>query len=193
MISHTMRHASNGYLIQVSNLLVPIALMGTLALAFTSGCAATIPKEALALEETSLERRQLQIRRFDTTDEKKILIASAGLLQDLGFTIDTSETSLGLVVGSKDRDATEPGQVAGAIAYAILTGAVLPIDKNQKILASIVARPTQGQTAVRVTFQRIVWNTSGQITRLEPLDEPEMYQEFFSKLSKAVFLEAHEI
>jgi hypothetical protein len=46
---------------------------------------------------------------------------------------------------------------------------------------------------VRVTFQRIVWDTRNQVTKTESLNEPNLYQEFFEKLSKAVFLDAHEL
>jgi hypothetical protein len=167
-----------------------------LAAVVLSGCQQTIPREALQLSEKSLEQRRAQTRRFDTADEARLLAAAAGVLQDLGFNLDESETRLGLVVASKDRDATEAGQVIGAILLAALLGAPMPIDKVQKIRASLVtnplAEPAEG-TAVRITFQRIVWNSNRQISKTEALTDPELYQQFFVKLSKAVFLEAHEI
>jgi hypothetical protein len=140
-----------------------------------------------------LERRQISSRRFETAQEKQLLMSSAGLLQDLGFTIDDSETGLGLVVASKDRSAVEGGQVAGKVAMAVLFRANVAIDKNQKLRASIVTRPIENGVVLRATFQRIVWNDQGQISRLEMLDDPKVYQEFFDKLSKAVFLEAQSI
>lgn len=165
-----------------------------------ASCATTIPKEALLLSKENLKDRQLQTRRFDT-DEKTLLSASAAVLQDLGFNINESETDLGLIACSKQREAISAGQVAGAIFLAILTGAVTPIDKEQLIRASLITRPihidetdkSKCQTAVRITFQRIVSNTQGQITRREGINEAEIYQEFFDKLSQSLFLEAHEI
>lgn len=163
-------------------------------------CTQKIPKEALQLSTESLKNRQIQTRRFDT-DEKTMLSASAAVLQDLGFTIDESETDLGVIACSKLRDATNAGQIAGAIIVALLTGAVTPTDKEQLIRASIITYPitidetdkSKYRTAVRVTFQRIVINTQNQVTRRECIIEPEIYQEFFEKLSQSVFLEAHEI
>ena len=158
-----------------------------------NACAAKIPSEALQLSNTSLEYRQMQTRAFDT-DEKDMLSASAQVLQDLEFQIDESETDLGVVVASKERDATEAGQVAGAVIVALLGGGSMPIDKNQKIRASVVTTPISAkQTKVRVTFQRLVWNTHNQLSKIEKLDDPEFYQGFFEKLSKSVFLEAHKI
>lgn len=159
------------------------------------GCGG-IPKDALSMNKATLEDRQLQTRLFGTSDEEKILSASASLLQDLGFNLDESETDLGLLVASKDRDATDAGQVVLMLAVAAMGGGTMPIDDVQKIRASVVTSPS-GETgeriAVRVTFQRIVWNTYGRVSRLEKLNDPKMYQEFFDKLSKAVFLEAHGI
>jgi len=172
---------------------IPLSITLALLGAFDSGCSTRIPQKALAMEGPTLEIRQRSTRRFTTTDEKFILAAAAGVLQDLGFTIDESETDLGLIVASKDRSAVEAGQVAGAVTLGILFGVNVPVDQTQKFRASIVTKPSGDEIAVRVSFQRIVWDDRGQISRLERIDDLKLYQEFFDKLSKAVFLEAHEI
>ena len=74
---------------------------------------------AEALSTGTLAQRQYTTRRFDTRDETAILAASAGVLQDLGFNIDETSRGTGLVIGSKDRDAVQPGQVLFA---ALLVG-----------------------------------------------------------------------
>jgi hypothetical protein len=171
------------------------ALLGALGVGGVGGLGGcdSIPREALALTPQSLQQRQLQTRRFQTTDEARILQASAGLLQDVGFTMDSTNSSVGLLCASKDREAVEAGQVVGAVVVFILFGASMPIDTAQKIRVSVLTLPSGNEVAVRVTFQRIVWNSRGYVSRLEMLDDPKMYQEFFEKLSKAIFLEGHSI
>ena len=168
------------------------ALVCALVLA---ACQQSVPKEALQLSPDSLQRRQAQTRVFETSDEAEILSASAALLQDLGFTLDESEVDLGVIVASKNRDATEVGQVVGAVAVAVLFGARMAVDDQQRIRAALVTRKLEDRRgyAVRLTMQRIVWNTDGQVSKTEPIDDEQIYQEFFDKLSKSVFLEAQEL
>ena len=160
------------------------------------GCEATIPKEALKMDGATMEFRKMQARRYDTGDETKVIVACAGLLQDLGFNIDESETKLGLVVGSKTRSAVDGGQVAAKVILALFRGN-MAMETDQRLKASIVTRKGgeagKEYTMVRVTFQRIVRNENNQITRLEPLNDPKQYQEFHSGLSKALFLNANDI
>jgi len=166
----------------------------------TLGGCATIPKDALVLTPDSLERRQLQTRRIDGIGESNLLSAAAGVLQDIGFNIDESETRLGVIVASKDRSAVTGSQVMGTVLLALI-GAYKDFDKTQKIRVSLVTRPFVGQdgaavpntSLIRITIQRIVRNTSGQVTRIESIEEPAIYQEFFDKLSKSVFLEVQQI
>jgi hypothetical protein len=160
-----------------------------------AGCA-TIPTDALVLSPESMELRQLQTRRIDGISEKDLLNASVGVLQDLGFEIDEAETKLGLVVASKDRSAFTPSQLAGALAVSLL-GVQMPLDKTQKIRVSLVTHPALGQDGkpvpnsqvIRITIQRIVWNDQNQISRTEAIEEPEIYRQFYEKLSKSIFLE----
>ena len=167
----------------------------SLAILLLAGCQSTIPKDALVLSKESLETRQLQTRKYDTKDEEKILASVAGVLQDMGFNINESETRLGIVTASKKRSAVNAGQQVAAV-FAALLGSYTPTDKEQLMQASVVTFPGTGSThttLVRVTFQRVVWNTQGHITKAEALKNPEMYQRFFEKLSKSIFLEAHQI
>ena len=161
-----------------------------------TGCQSQVPRDALRLSPETLEQRQMQTRRFDGVSETDILSASAGVLQDLGFNLDESETELGVLVSSKRRSARIPAQVATAILLDII-GFEMETDVKQKIRASLVTRPVDGESSdnyyVRITFQRVVWNSSNEISRIERLDSPELYQGFFDKLSKSVFLEAHKI
>jgi len=160
------------------------------------GCRAPADWRHFELPPNAVARRQMQTRRYDTPDEGKILQACAHLLQDLGFTLDESETEVGLIVASKMRTAVESGEVVFSFLLAALGGGDGSYQHHQKLRASVVTRPfgeRRESILVRVTFQRIVWDNQGRVTILEGLDEPEFYLEFFMKLSKAVFLEAHEI
>jgi hypothetical protein len=168
---------------------------------FLTGCRAT-PKGFLKPAKGYLEKRQLQMRQYETKDEEKIITSVAGVLQDLGFTLDESETKLGLVSASRAADATNAGQIAGAMVFDVLAafGGVYSnssanCDKSQVVKASVITKPSldEGRTVVRVTFQRIVWNMRNQISRVETIDEAEIYQKFYESLSKAIFLEAQEI
>jgi len=167
-----------------------------LAVFFVTGCQSQVPKDALRLSPESLEQRRLQTRLFEGVSETDILSASAGVLQDLGFNLDESETDLGVLVSSKRRSARVPAQIATAILLDII-GFEMDVDEKQKIRASLVTRPVDGESVdsyyVRITFQRVVWDSSNEISRIERIDSPELYQGFFNKLSKSVFLEAHKI
>ncbi len=159
-----------------------------------SGCINEMAREALTLQPEALEQRRIQTRRFETTNEHELLTASLEVLQDLGFSVDETEPDLGLIVASKNRDASSTGEMIGAFFIGAASDSEVTYNVEQKIRASVVTKGLgKTGTSVRVTFQRIVWNNLGEISANESLEEPKLYQEFFAKLSKSVFLTAFDI
>ncbi|NGZ08551.1 MAG: hypothetical protein CV088_04070 [Nitrospira sp. LK70] len=183
-------------------------LVLVLALTLLSGCIAhTEPAELFALTPDVPKNRVMQTRMFETPNERELLSASAAVLQDLGFQVEESQREVGFLRAAKERSAREYGQYVRKMLLLILSmGKLLePIDLHQKIAASLVARPLNPKATrqeVRIMFYRVVWKGDGQADQqyippgeqyMEMIRDPEIYQQFFAKLSKAVFLEAHRI
>lgn len=132
--------------------------------------------------------REAQTARFRVRDELTLLNEATQTLQDLGFTVEESAPKVGVLAGSKDRDATETGQVVGQVALtiglAVLGVQYNPVwDKDQTIRVTLTTRPTNDrhETQMRVSFERIVINTQG-VARAEPLTASEFSQGFFEKV-----------
>lgn len=167
-----------------------------LLLASLAACQSAPSGRPMQLPASSVDVRQLQTRRFSDIDESKLLAASAGVLQDLGFNLDESETALGLVVASKRQSASDASAERALQLLKIFADVEIAVDRDQRIRASLVSTPVahrDDEFLVRVTFQRVVWNTENEISRRETLDDPSLYQEFFDRLSKSVFLEAQSL
>ncbi len=179
-----------------------------LALAFLSGCVThTEPAELFALTPDIPKNRAMQTRTFETPNERELLSASAAVLQDLGFQVEESQRQVGFLRATKERSAREYGQYLRQVLVLILSLGKLmqPVDLHQKIAASLISRPLNPEAThreVRIMFYRVVWKGDGQVDNqyippgeqyMEMIRDPEIYQQFFAKLSKAVFLEAHRI
>ncbi len=124
---------------------------------------------AFAPTASAVAMRARQSRRFDTSSLSLMMQAALGALQDLGFTIEESQSEAGVIVGSK---------IAGG-----------------RIRAQVSIRPVPNQNAsiVRVTFQRIVPRPGAMLALGETLDDPLLYQGFFERIAQSAFLTAHEI
>jgi hypothetical protein len=134
--------------------------------------------------------REAETRSMDAANQENLLSDITQAFQDLGFTISESSAALGVVTGMKQRDAEESGQIAGQIAltvaFALLGAAYQPVwDKEQKINVTSTVAPGAhaGEFAVRVSFDRYLWNNQGTLWKTELVQDPVVYQEFFSRLS----------
>ena len=148
------------------------------------------PRSICQIEQPILESRSIQTRLFKTAEEIELLAAGVSVLQDLGFHIDETEAALGMVRASKKTDATDKGQVALAVAALIINGQQIAIDDNQIISASFITYPSKNsdnQYYARIVFQQLIKNTNDMTTVAKLITTDELYQHFFTKLSKAVF------
>lgn len=140
------------------------------------------------LNDNYMQRREKETRNFDIEDEKVIITASAQILQDLGFVINETEKKLGLISASKLRDASSAGAAIGQVALAILIGVWAPRDVSQKIYATMTSTKSKiSGFDVRIDFTRVIWDDRGN-ARVEPIEDFKIYQDFFEKLEKSVFL-----
>ena len=182
-----------------------ISKQALLALAIAAPLMSCVSANQLAMKigappETAVELRTLQMRRFDTLDQTRMLLAATDTLQDLGYTVTESSNDLGLIVGSKQRDAEETGQVAGQVMLTVLFAAMGSYynptwDKSQSIHVTLVATPVENskQIEVRVSFDRALTNNHGHEWRADLILDEKIYQEFFEKLSASAFLEAESV
>ena len=157
-------------------------------------CSCVSYKDYYRLDENYLARRQVETMRFETNDEATVLSASAGVLQDLGFTLDETETKLGLITAYKNREASSTGAKAAIILLAAMNGTQAVYDTEQKIYTTLVStksRESKGYN-IRISFARVIWNNMHE-SRSEKIEDPKIYQEFFDKLSQSLFLTAHSI
>lgn len=162
------------------------------------GCE-VLPPDTFIVTSELISQRAIETRRYEGIKEQDLLSACANVLQDLGFNLENSETKLGVITASKQRDATDAGEVVAMILLAALGGGAMAISKDQTIRVALVARPVteDGKVVpdkhfVRITFQRVVRRTDNS-TFAQTLKDTKLYEEFFEKVSKSIFLEAQKI
>jgi len=174
-------------------------IFATFILAFLLAGCVEIPKDAFVVTPEQLKQRQIETRRYDGIKEEDLMVACANTLQDLGYNLENSETKLGLITASKQRDATNSAQIVAAVVLAMF-GTASAIDRDQTIRVSLVVRPANdsngkamtGNYFVRVTFQRIV-RRSDNSTYTQTLNDEKLFQDFYDRISKSVFIEAQKL
>ena len=133
------------------------------------------------------------------------MAAAAAVLQDMGYTIDEVEPSLGVISASKRADATNKMEALGSLTLDSMKCALSfllacsrrhygEIDDVQEIRLTLVSMPrVDGAVGVRITVQRSVYDKRGRLSEQSTVSDADVYETLFAKLSKAVFLERHGI
>ena len=164
------------------------------------GCGPSLPPHAFLVTPEMLAQRQLETRRYDGIKEEDLLSASSNVLQDLGYQLENSEPKLGVFTAVKQRSATDTGEIILSIIVTMLSQQPMPWSKDQTIRVALVVRPVYDSNGnalpdshyVRITFQRLVRKTDNSVY-VQTLRDPEIFEGFFEKLSKSVFIEGQKI
>ena len=168
-----------------------------------SGCAASMPKNALRLPESTLDMRSIQTRTFEAPSENDILTATVAALQDMEYNIDLIEKPLGVITASKVSDADSTGEMIALTLWEIAcivseTVGCHPMSSamdEQRITVTMVVLPSlarSGEFVTRITIQRVIFDKTGQVKVMERIDDAETYQQVFENLSKAIFIQIGE-
>ena len=160
------------------------------------------PGDALQISESTLAMRQMQTRTFVELDDGDILSASVALLQDMGYAIDEINVDLGILSASKRANATNRleafGTLTADVAQCVVTLMLAcnrkryqKIDDVQDIRLTLIVgiHQANGDIPVRITMQRVIWDKGGRVSAQETITDGHVYEAFFARLSKAVFLE----
>jgi hypothetical protein len=170
--------------------LVPLATASCLA-----ACAPSANDLALKLgaqPANASDLRGAEIRELTASDDAAVLRPATATLQDLGYTVTESAPQAGVLAGTKARDATTVGGVAGAVLLGVLFGAsAAQYDKTQQINVTFVLSPGSApdRRSTRVSFDRYITNNQGVLWRTELVTDAKIYQEFYAELDKAMLLE----
>lgn len=136
-----------------------VAIVLCVALA---GCESTAPD--VTGSGSQLQTRQLQTRDYDTLDKKMTMRSVVATLQDLGFTIDAADPTLGTITGTRIYNDGD---------Y-----------RNFAMRMTVTVREKEGK---RVSVRANARLDDAAVS------DPKTYQDFFAALDKAMFLTLHKV
>jgi hypothetical protein len=113
---------------------------------------------------SQLETRQIQTRDYDTLDKQLTMRSVVATLQDLGFTIDSADPTLGTITGTR-------------IYYE-------DDYKNFTMRITVTVREKEGK--------RVSVRANARLED-KAVSDPKTYQDFFAALDKAMFLTLQKV
>lgn len=156
-------------------------------------CAKKRGAEQIITPMTQLEKRQFQTRTYDSSDKPLIMKAMLNVLQDEGFIVYNANPLLGFIYGVKDFDTSDPN--IDITKEFGLSKSRLNWNGVKVATIETTANVTEyGKSIkVRVNFKRKLLNIYGNAQFIDDVNDENYYQDFFSKVDKAIFLQKQKI
>ena len=157
------------------------------AVCVLSACSG-IPKDAFLLTPSVPEDIRLESRIFATKDELSLLKDGAVILENMGYKSDLVNIDIGLITASKK--ASTGG--FGSTVMSILSAGLASTDNEQVYRATFTTMPSSDREdafITRLTLQRIVFNSDGEATSVEPVKDEDTFKIFYQRLEASTFIE----
>ncbi len=151
------------------------------------------PQEKIITPMTQLEKRQFQTRNYETIDKPLVMKAMLNVLQDEGFIVYNANPLLGFIYGVKDFDTSDPN--IDITKEFGLSKSRLNWNGVKVATIETTANITEygKNMRVRVNFKRKLLNVYGNAQFIDDIHDEKYYQDFFSKVDKAIFLQKQKI
>ncbi len=164
-----------------------------LSLAAFGVCVTNPAYSAEQIIKTQLEKREFQTRTYDTADKTMIMKAMLNVLQDEGFIVNNANPLLGFISGSKDFDVADKtidvkkefGTGKNKLNWSGVRVATIEATANVSEYGK--------QIRVRINFKRKLLNVYGNAQSISEIDDAVYYEDFFSKVDKAIFIQKQKI
>lgn len=151
------------------------------------------------LRASSMQQRELESRTYSTSDTKALMRAVLGALQDEGFIVKTTDAELGLITATREsaQPVSDARKVGRALAIVMTYGAaaLLPGPKDASSILEATANVAAfGQeTRLRINFQLKRLENGNRVKDVQTVLDGRVYQEFFSKVDKGLFLQREKL
>jgi hypothetical protein len=169
---------------------IPTPLFVAVVVFLITGCA-TGPEPPPLPEMTQLQIRQIQTKEYDGIEEKAVIKALIAALQDEGFIISAANPELGLVTAAmeiRDEDKGTKSWVEFWYGPGIGT-----YRTTKRLEASATVQKQGAAVRVRINIVAKALTNAGGVVWSQPVYDAKVYQDIFSKVDKAVFLEKEKV
>lgn len=139
--------------------------------------------------QTQLQKRQYQTRQYNNIDKATLMKAVLNTLQDEGFIVNNANSLLGFISANKEFSTSDK-----TINFEKEFGAKKQIGATVAVVEVTANLSEYGKAfKIRINIKRKLLNAYGSAIKIEEVTDEKYYQNLFSKVDKAIFIQKQKI
>lgn len=146
-------------------------------------------KNEIITPQTQLQKRQYQTRQYNSIDKATLMKAMLNVLQDEGFIVNNANSLLGFISANKEFSTNDK-----TIDFEKEFGTKKQMGATVAVVEATANVSEYGKAfKVRINIKRKLLNAYGSATKIEEVTDEKYYQNLFSKVDKAIFIQKQKI